>query len=67
MKGFGSFITVFSSVLTLVGASNVVDLNPKNFDKEILKGGRPALVEFFAVSISPSYPLSRVSEASCTD
>lgn len=52
MKGFGSFITVFSSVLTLVGASNVVDLDPRNFDKEILKGGRPALVEFFAVSIT---------------
>lgn len=62
MKGFGSFVTVFSSVLTLVGASNVVDLDPRNFDKEILKGGRPALVEFFAVSIALSINLDFVSE-----
>lgn len=53
---------MFSSVLTLVGASNVVDLDPRNFDKEILKGGRPALVEFFAVSITLSIDLDIVSE-----
>jgi len=27
-----------------------VDLHPKNFDEVVLKSGKPALVEFFAVS-----------------
>lgn len=50
MKGFGSFFAVCSSLLVVVGASNVLDLGPNNFDKEILKSGKPSLVEFFAVS-----------------
>jgi protein disulfide-isomerase A6 len=29
-------------------ASAVVDLIPDNFDKVVLKSGKPALVEFFA-------------------
>lgn len=48
MKSFRSFFTVFS-LLAVVQASNVLDLDPKNFDKEILQSGKPALVEFFAV------------------
>lgn len=27
-----------------------MDLHPKNFDEVVLKSGKPALVEFFAVS-----------------
>ncbi|KAB8073914.1 thioredoxin-like protein [Aspergillus leporis] len=46
-----SFLLV-SCLALLVGiataASAVVDLIPKNFDKVILKSGKPALVEFFA-------------------
>lgn len=49
MKGLGSLFT-FASLLLVATASNVVDLTPDNFDKEILKSGKPALVEFFAVS-----------------
>jgi protein disulfide-isomerase A6 len=39
-----------TSALTVLGAvaSNVVDLNPSNFDEIVLKSGKPALVEFFA-------------------
>ncbi|KAF2190284.1 disulfide isomerase [Zopfia rhizophila CBS 207.26] len=33
---------------SLTSASAVVDLTPKNFDKEVLKSGKPSLVEFFA-------------------
>jgi len=29
-------------------ASDVIDLTPQNFDSVVLKGGKPALVEFFA-------------------
>ncbi|KAI5841356.1 thioredoxin-like protein [Morchella snyderi] len=47
MKGFGSFFAAFS-LLAVAQASNVLDLTPKNFDKEILQSGKPALVEFFA-------------------
>jgi protein disulfide-isomerase-like protein len=36
------------ALLSTVSASAVLDLTPKNFDKEILKSGKPALVEFFA-------------------
>ena len=32
----------------LTAASNVVDLDPKNFDSVVIKSGKPALVEFFA-------------------
>ncbi|KAF1949658.1 disulfide isomerase [Byssothecium circinans] len=33
---------------TLTAASNVIDLEPSNFDSVITKSGKPALVEFFA-------------------
>ncbi|KAF7570326.1 Thioredoxin domain-containing protein [Pyrenophora tritici-repentis] len=32
----------------LAAASSVIDLEPSNFDKVVLKSGKPALVEFFA-------------------
>lgn len=32
----------------LVAASNVIDLDPKNFDSIVTNSGKPALVEFFA-------------------
>jgi hypothetical protein len=48
MKGFGAFFSfTFAAV---AAASNVIDLTPKNFDDVVLKSGKPALVEFFAVS-----------------
>jgi len=47
MKGLGSLFTL-ASLLLVATASNVIDLTPDNFDKEILKSGKPALVEFFA-------------------
>lgn len=34
--------------ISLASAAAVVDLIPKNFDKVVLKSGKPALVEFFA-------------------
>jgi len=49
MKGLGSLFTL-ASLLLVATASNVIDLTPDNFDKEILQSGKPALVEFFAVS-----------------
>ncbi|WVO16400.1 protein disulfide-isomerase domain [Cryptococcus depauperatus] len=42
-----SFTAVAVSVLSLVSASNVVDLDPANFDQYV-GGDRGALVEFFA-------------------
>lgn len=53
MKGSSSFFTavLFATVQAAL-ASNVVDLDPKNFDKIVLSG-KPALVEFFAVSVIP--------------
>jgi malate/lactate dehydrogenase len=48
MKGFGAFFSfAFAAV---AAASNVIELTPKNFDEVVLKSGKPALVEFFAVS-----------------
>lgn len=52
MRGFGSLFSL-ASLLALATASNVLDLTPENFDKEVLKSGKPALVEFFAVSPPP--------------
>ncbi|KAL7266548.1 hypothetical protein RUND412_010903 [Rhizina undulata] len=49
MKAFGSFFTLSSLLAVVVHASNVVDLTPDNFDDVVLKSGKPALVEFFAV------------------
>ncbi|KAG2147563.1 protein disulfide isomerase [Suillus clintonianus] len=42
-----SLSLLFAGLLAGVSASNVVDLNPDNFDSEIGKG-KPGLVEFFA-------------------
>jgi protein disulfide-isomerase A6 len=54
MKGFG---TLFSFAIAAVAtAGNVVDLTPKNFDSVVLKSGKPALVEFFAVSPATRHP-----------
>ena len=36
------------TILTVNAASSVLDLIPDNFDKVVLKSGKPALVEFFA-------------------
>jgi protein disulfide-isomerase A6 len=58
MKGFGSFFAAFS-LLAVAQASNVLDLTPKNFDKEILQSGKPALVEFFAVRCLPPEKIIR--------
>ncbi|TID27602.1 protein disulfide-isomerase domain [Venturia nashicola] len=43
--------TLAAGLLTILGAnaaSSVIDLIPDNFDKIVTKGGKPALVEFFA-------------------
>lgn len=41
--------SLLSLLITLsVASSAVIDLIPKNFDKVVLKSGKPALVEFFA-------------------
>jgi hypothetical protein len=48
MKGFSSLFSL-ASLLAVVTASSVLDLTPDNFDQEVLKSGKPALVEFFAV------------------
>jgi len=41
---------LFVTALAVLGvvADHVVDLTPSNFDEEVFKGDRPALVEFFA-------------------
>jgi protein disulfide-isomerase A6 len=47
MVGVKSF--VLASMAALVAAhSAVMDLTPSNFDKVVLKSGKPTLVEFFA-------------------
>jgi protein disulfide-isomerase A6 len=50
MKLFGA---LFALGPLLVAASNVVELTPANFDDVVLKSGKPAMVEFFAVSCAP--------------
>lgn len=45
MKLFGALLALGP---VLAAASNVIDLTPKNFDEVVLKGGKPAMVEFFA-------------------
>ena len=40
--------TVLAVLPALTSASAVIDLIPSNFDKIVLKSGKPALVEFFA-------------------
>lgn len=59
MKGLKTILTVaFFTVCKVAVASttsNVVDLHPKNFDEVVLKSGKPALVEFFAVGCLRSY------------
>jgi protein disulfide-isomerase A6 len=48
MKGFGTLFS-FACLAVASASSNVIDLTPKNFDEIVLKSGKPALVEFFAV------------------
>jgi protein disulfide-isomerase A6 len=48
MKGFGALFS-FACLAVASAKSNVIDLTPKNFDEIVLKSGKPALVEFFAV------------------
>jgi len=55
MKGFESLFSL--AFVAVAAASNVIDLTPKNFDDVVLKSGKPALVEFFAVSLAPSLPM----------
>lgn len=51
MKGLKTFLSAaFFAICQVTVASNVVDLHPANFDEIVLKSGKPALVEFFAVS-----------------
>jgi protein disulfide-isomerase A6 len=53
MKHFSSLFSYACLVVAAV-ASNVIDLTPKNFDDVVLKSGKPALIEFFAVCSSAS-------------
>ncbi|KAL9534250.1 Disulfide-isomerase [Sphaerulina musiva] len=48
MPRFAQLFTAALAAVSTVSAGSVLDLTPKNFDKEILKSGKPALVEFFA-------------------
>ena len=48
MKAFTAFATLAS--LAIASASNVITLDPKNFDS-VIYGGTPSLVEFYAVCI----------------
>lgn len=48
MKLFGAVLAL--APMLVAAASNVVDLNSDNFDKEILNSGKSSMVEFFAVS-----------------
>lgn len=48
MPRFTQLFTAALAAVSTVSAGSVLDLTPKNFDKEILKSGKPALVEFFA-------------------
>lgn len=48
MPRFTQLFTAALAAVSTVAAGSVLDLTPKNFDKEILKSGKPALVEFFA-------------------
>jgi protein disulfide-isomerase A6 len=41
-----SFLALFAGIVS--AASAVLDLLPSNFDTEVIKSGRPTLVEFFA-------------------
>lgn len=60
MKAFGALFAYCTAVVVQVAlaTSNVIDLTPANFDDVVLKSGKPALVEFFAVRPnSPPSPL----------
>lgn len=48
MPRFAQLFTAALAAVSTAAAGSVLDLTPKNFDKEILKSGKPALVEFFA-------------------
>ena len=59
MKAFGALFAYCTAVAVQVAlaTSNVIDLTPANFDDVVLKSGKPALVEFFAVCPNPySFP-----------
>ncbi|PFH62089.1 hypothetical protein XA68_15180 [Ophiocordyceps unilateralis] len=43
-----SFLLAALSAVAVAAASAVIDLTPSNFDKVVLKSGKPTLVEFFA-------------------
>ncbi|USW50392.1 Putative endoplasmic reticulum resident protein [Septoria linicola] len=48
MPRLAQLFTAALAAVSTAAAGSVLDLTPKNFDKEILKSGKPALVEFFA-------------------
>ncbi|KXT17429.1 hypothetical protein AC579_5724 [Pseudocercospora musae] len=48
MFRLNQLLTAGLAAFSTVSAGSVLDLTLKNFDKEILKSGKPALVEFFA-------------------
>ncbi|KAF4585774.1 Protein disulfide-isomerase erp38 [Ophiocordyceps camponoti-floridani] len=43
-----SFLLTVVSAVAVAASSAVIDLTPANFDKVVLKSGKPTLVEFFA-------------------
>jgi hypothetical protein len=49
MKLFSVLASVATFAAVALGSSHVVDLTPDNFDS-VVGAGKPALVEFFAVS-----------------
>ncbi|KAK7208035.1 thioredoxin-like protein [Myxozyma melibiosi] len=48
MRFFGSILTVLATAAVAVTASNVIEVNDKDFDKVVLNSGVPSLVEFYA-------------------
>lgn len=48
MARLNYFLISSLAILGVRAASSVIDLIPDNFDKVVLKSGKPALVEFFA-------------------
>lgn len=48
MARLNYFLISSLAILAVHAASSVIDLIPDNFDKVVLKSGKPALVEFFA-------------------
>ncbi|KAK9477945.1 thioredoxin-like protein [Lipomyces japonicus] len=48
MRSIFNILAVLLVAISLVAASNVIDLNEKNFDELIVNSGKPSLVEFYA-------------------